>query len=395
MDEFNRRELTVSFFGDFCQEGRTKSFSLREYESSFKDLVPLLRSTDYSIVNLECSPSISRGAPISKIGPHLCCNEVALHALKCIGFHCLALANNHFADYGSESVKESIQLIESLGFDYVGAGYDIESAKKTLMISLKEKRIAIINCCEHEFTVADSESAGCNPLDIINLSESIHNASCYADYVFVYIHGGNEHYQLPSPRMQNTYRFLVDCGADVVVNCHQHCISGYEYYKGKPIVYGLGNFFFDSPEREDSQWNYGYVLQVSLTDTITIHLFPYKQCGRKPVVTLLNSKEKVLFDKRISDLNLQIQSPTTIRESYENWAAKNAVDYLYSLFPPIRQSFFSRKWNHLVERFSCYNTKDRVLLTEDTLKVLYSFIHCESHREVLLSILTEKLNITH
>ena len=42
--------------------------------------------------------------------------------------------------------------------------------------------------------------------------------------------------------MKETYRFFVDCGADAVINHHQHCYSGYEYYKDKFICYGLGNF---------------------------------------------------------------------------------------------------------------------------------------------------------
>lgn len=42
--------------------------------------------------------------------------------------------------------------------------------------------------------------------------------------------------------MQEIYRFFVDIGADAVINHHQHCYSGYEVYKEKPIFYGLGNF---------------------------------------------------------------------------------------------------------------------------------------------------------
>ena len=34
-------------------------------------------------------------------------------------------------------------------------------------------------------------------------------------------------------------------GADAVVNHHQHCYSGYEVYKDKPVFYGLGNLLFD------------------------------------------------------------------------------------------------------------------------------------------------------
>jgi poly-gamma-glutamate synthesis protein (capsule biosynthesis protein) len=52
--------------------------------------------------------------------------------------------------------------------------------------------------------------------------------------------------------MVETYRFFIEAGADAVVNHHQHCICGYEVYKGKPIFYGLGNFCFDWAKRSTS-----------------------------------------------------------------------------------------------------------------------------------------------
>ena len=53
--------------------------------------------------------------------------------------------------------------------------------------------------------------------------------------MFLILHGGIEHYQLPSPRMKKWYRHIIDLGASAIVNHHQHCFSGYELYNGKPI----------------------------------------------------------------------------------------------------------------------------------------------------------------
>ena len=88
--------------------------------------------------------------------------------------------------------------------------------------------LAIINCCEHEFSIADDDSAGANPLNPIQQYYKIKEARLNADYVLVIVHGGHEMYQLPSLRMVDTYRFFIDAGADAVVNHHQHCFSGYE-----------------------------------------------------------------------------------------------------------------------------------------------------------------------
>ena len=65
------------------------------------------------------------------------------------------------------------------------------------------------------------------------------------DLVIVIVHGGREHYQLPTPKQRERFRFYADAGADFVVGHHTHCYSGYEIYKGKPIFYSLGNFIFD------------------------------------------------------------------------------------------------------------------------------------------------------
>jgi len=106
------------------------------------------------------------------------------------------------------------------------------------------KKIGVINACEHEFSIADNEHGGSNALDLINMQEDITEVRKEADFVVLILHGGIEQYHYPTPRMKRWYRHFVDLGADAVVNHHQHCINGYEVYKGKPIFYGLGNFYF-------------------------------------------------------------------------------------------------------------------------------------------------------
>ena len=104
--------------------------------------------------------------------------------------------------------------------------------------------IFIFNFCENEWSIAESDNPGANPMDIIDNANQIKYARELADYVIVIVHGGHEYYNLPSPRMQKQYRFYADQGADIVVGHHTHCISGNEVYKGVPIYYSLGNFIF-------------------------------------------------------------------------------------------------------------------------------------------------------
>ena len=383
--------MLINFFGDFSQEGRTKGFSRNDFKSALKGVAHILDSADYNIINLECAPDIHRGDRIPKVGPHLSCNGSVLDALKDCGFNCLALANNHFADFGPDSVKDSINLIESIGFDYVGAGENLADAGKTLYVDIQGKKIAIINCCEHEFTVAEDNKAGCNPLDPIRQFNAIMGASKIADYVFVYVHGGSEHYRLPTPRMQSTYRFFIDCGADLVVNCHQHLYSGYELYNGKPIVYGLGNFFLDIPQRKDSTWNYGYVLQVTISEGLTIKTIPYKQCSGEPVISLLDADETAIFETRIAEINSLIQNPSDLKREYDYWVSGNTDAYMHSLSPQERKGYLSRRWYRLKRKVFKKRPESVRGLSAAQKRVLYSCIHCESHRDALLSILEKQI----
>ena len=66
-------------------------------------------------------------------------------------------------------------------------------------------------------------------------------------------------------RMKELYHYFVDAGADVVINHHQHCYSGYEEYKGSPIFYGLGNFLFDNSDFRPQPWNEGYLVELDFS----------------------------------------------------------------------------------------------------------------------------------
>lgn len=162
-----------------------------------------------------------------------------------------------------------------------------------------------MNCCEHEFSIATATTAGANPLNPIQQYYNIQEARTKADYVLVIVHGGHEHYALPSPRMKETYRFFIDAGADAIINHHQHCYSGYEIYHGKPIFYGLGNLLFDHKSERHGPWNEGFMVSLRL-DKQTLpqfELYPYTQCNERPSVIPMNEAERKIFAERIDKLN--------------------------------------------------------------------------------------------
>ena len=383
--------MKVLVTGDYCLNGRSLSSDKNELSSALVAISNFVKNNDYSIVNLECSVHDGQYKPIKKVGPNLSCGIKALENLRDTGFKCLALANNHFADYGGLAVDESLKQIDDFGFDRVGAGRNFEEASKTLIVEIKEKKLAIINCCEHEFTIAGENEAGCNPLDIVEQYKAILKARKEADYVLIIVHGGSEHYQLPTPRMQKTYRFFLDVGADVVVNCHQHCFSGYEIYNGKHIFYGLGNFFFDWPERRNGKWNKGYMLQLDFSDEISFELIPYSQCDDTLEIRLLSAEEKAVFENDIDRLNSVIKNEKALQDEFSIWIKNNIDDYLWAFHRnPSRWERYKHKIYKLLDKNSQIN---KSVLSHDMMMSLLSYTRCESHRDILIDLLERKTSV--
>lgn len=270
-----------------------------------------------------------------------------------------------------------LRRAKNMNLTMLGGGVDLQASKKVLYKKLKGKIIAFINVCEYEFSIATKKSAGSNPIDMINNYYDIKNAKSKADFVVVIIHGGHEHYNLPSPRMQDTYRFFIETGADAVVNHHQHCYSGYEFYKGKPIVYGLGNFYFDHPDKRNDKWNEGYLLNLDFSEKINISLVPYIQCNEKPSVELMDNIQQDKFYKNINRLNEIIKNRDLLEKYFDKFCNSKKKLYMSVLEP----------YPSIYLKFLCRNSLLPSLLKGRSFRFVKNFIMCESHLDVIKHLL--------
>ena len=147
--------MKILIAADFCPRERVaKLIESGNNEAIFGNVKTIVAQSDYGIVNFECPVRTSSGAGIKKAGPSLKCSAKSVEALRYAGFKCVTLANNHFYDQGEAGVKETIQTLINAGIAYVGGGENLEEAGRTLFQEVKDKTIAIINCCEHEFSIA-------------------------------------------------------------------------------------------------------------------------------------------------------------------------------------------------------------------------------------------------
>lgn len=371
------RDMRVLVAGDFCpQERVAELFEKGGYETVLSDVKKYSDAADYSIVNLECPVCYGGEKPIIKVGPCLKCSESGVAALKWAGFDCVTLANNHFYDYGEDGVLNTLKSCDKNHLDYVGGGANIEAASKTLMKVIGDKTLAIINCCEHEFSIATDNNGGSNPLSPIKQYYSITEAKKNADYVIVIVHGGHEHFQLPSPRMQEVYRYFIDLGADAIVNHHQHCFSGYEIYRGKPIIYGLGNFCFDEKCSTGGIWNEGYLLIFNFDDSISFKIIPYNQCDKEPKVVLL---PEGVFDEKINELNAIIQNKELLVENVNRYYDSCNKQNSYIFEPLMNRVYTSLRYRSIMPS-----------LVSDKRKILaFDFLNCESHRDRIIRYLSD------
>ncbi len=330
--------MKILIAGDFCPQQRVaKLFEHKDFATVLGDVKPIIEEADYSIVNFECAVTYGGEKPIEKIGPNLQCTKNGIEAIEWAGFNCVTLANNHFYDFGDEGVVNTLNACQEYGIDTVGGGIDLHEASKVLYKEINGQTLAVINCCEHEFSIATESSGGANPLNPIQQYYAIKDAKLHADYVLVIVHGGHEHYQLPSVRMQETYRFFVDAGADAVVNHHQHCFSGYEIYKEKPVFYGLGNFCFDKLTRRNGLWTEGYVISIVFSEfKISFTLYPYVQCAVDPIVRLLPQSACINV---IEDLNAIIANTKRLQSFADKYYASYA-EYYSDPFEPIRNRLY-------------------------------------------------------
>ena len=364
--------MKVIVAGDFAPRARlAKQIEGKLFAEVFpENLREVIKSADFSFVNFE-SPVVEEGyKQIPKCGPNLRCTPEAAEAVKYAGFTGVTMANNHILDFGAEGLRKSVECCKAQELDIVGVGTNLKEAEKALYLEKDGKTIAVINCCEHEFSIATETEAGANPLNPVRQFYSIQEAKKKADYVLVIVHGGHEMFQLPSPRMVETYRFFIDAGADAVVNHHQHCYSGYETYKGKPIFYGLGNFCFDKEGNNIDSWYEGYMVELEIDNTYIKHtLYPYVQYKEEATVEIINNTTS--FDENISKLNAIISDPIALRETTETYY-NSTVKVIKTLYQPYDNRILNKLYRmHLLPS----------VVSKKKWLFIFNYINCEAHRD--------------
>ncbi len=372
----------VLIVGDFAPKNRLIKALSDNNTDIFGGLRQLIDASDFSVVNLEM-PVTDIDSPILKTGPNLRCTLNELRPLKEVGFNLVTLANNHMLDQGVRGLKDTILNCHELGIATVGAGMNLEDARKIHLQVIGNIKVAFINVCENEWSTTHDDTPGCNPISEINLWEDIKTAKRQSDVTVVIIHGGHEWYGLPSPRMVKLYRWLVEIGADAVIGHHTHCFSGHEIYKNKPIVYSLGNFLFDKPYRK-TIWNIGAAafLEIKDADNIDISLYPFNQCDDSPTIDMLGGDNLKEWQEEAKQKTRIIKNDAELKSEFEKFSAKIGKSFVDSLEPFDYKIISAARSRGLFPR----------VLSQHQKTLLLNIARDEAHRDVLISYLTKLYN---
>lgn len=359
--------------GDFCPINRADVSDGTTKELLSDGLRMLVQEADIAITNLEC-PLTNHKTPIYKTGPALRADPKNVSLLTKNKFNLVTLANNHIMDYGSEGLKETILHLQNNKIDYVGAGKSSDEVG-ILYITRGESTIAIINVCENEWSTQERAGYKAYGFSEIDMFYLIHNAKAQADKVIVIHHGGHEMYNLPSPRLKSTFRFLVDCGANAIINHHPHCVGGFEVYHNAPIFYSLGNFVFDKTHQRNSIWNYGMAVTLNCTkEKITFERHYFEQFNKE---SLVKEREEQFLPYNLAEINKIIENDKLLNEAFEKFVHKKRKLYS-SYIEPIKSRYILALINRKIIP-SFWNKKKR--------RTFQNLINCESHRDILSRIL--------
>lgn len=208
-----------------------------------------LRSGDYALGNLEL-PIASVGKPLENKIFSFRGDPQVMRVLKG-RFDAMSVANNHSGDYGQPAFLETLDHLKQANIQAVGGGRNLEDAHRPLWIERNGLRIAVLayNEFKPRSFQAGPDWPGVAWSEDDRVVADIRAArQAGADVVIPYMHWGWEREREPTHRQRTLARLMIDAGADVVVGGHPHVTQGVERYRGKLIVYSLGNFVFDSFE---------------------------------------------------------------------------------------------------------------------------------------------------
>ena len=209
----------------------------QEPEYFLQNVQPIFAADDFTVVNLEnvltdraLTPKEKSTDPAYWYRAPTANTEI----LTSSGVEAVSLANNHTGDYSAAGYKDTVKAVSAAGLEYGGND-------RTFYLEKNGFRIAVI--CHGLWNEGQAGA----------IIRRLQAAEKDSDFQVVFYHGGKEGVHAPEAWRVRASRRLVDNGADLVLGNHPHVLQPREVYKGKEIIYSLGNFCFGGSRRPENR----------------------------------------------------------------------------------------------------------------------------------------------
>jgi poly-gamma-glutamate capsule biosynthesis protein CapA/YwtB (metallophosphatase superfamily) len=370
--------ITVTIGADICPIGSNVPFFAGGNAAQLlHDLLGEIQNADLAIANLEC-PLVENASPIRKTGPTFAAPNVCINGIKAAGFHVLGLANNHIMDHGSAGLLNTLRVCADAGVATVGAGPTLADARRILVRSIGNLRIGILAVAEHEFSIARNGSPGANPLDLIDFVRNVSAHRSEFDYLIVLFHGSAE-FHVPTPRIRETCRFMIEMGANAVIVQHPHCLGGFVNYRGGHIVYGQGALLMDEAiYRDRKSFHEGFLVKLLIAEDArsTMEIIPFVQSDPAPGARRMSAEREKEFRSELAEKSKAVTDDTWLEAEWLRFCDKHKHAYVSGLLGH----------NRILRKLNATGLMERFLYGRQALLGTRNIVCCETHREAIQTI---------
>ena len=261
-----------------------------------EELLVQMQDVDILMANNEF-PYTDRGTPTEGKTYTFRAEPESVSYLRDMGVDVVSLANNHCYDFGEVGLLDTLTTLEEVNMPYVGAGRNLEEAAGPVYFIAGDIKIAIVSATQIErLDNPDTRGATENSPGVFRcwnpekLYEVVAEAKDNSDFVVVYIHWGTENETEPDWAQLEQAPKLAEAGADLVIGGHTHCLQGIQYYGDVPVIYSLGNFWFNSKTVDTC------LFKVNITkDGIeSVQFVPAIQSGSRTDLAYGTEKERII-----------------------------------------------------------------------------------------------------
>lgn len=233
------------------------------------EVVEFARAADLCVLNLECCIS-ERGErwPDPRKPFFFRAPPAAVETLTELGVDCVTLANNHALDYGPIALADTLVHLDRAGIAHVGAGRDVDAARRPAVIEAQGCRVAVIGVTDHPAEyAARPDTPGVAFADLwrdpvpAGLLTDVASAREIADIVLVTPHWGPNMAASPELHVRAAAARLVAAGATLVAGHSAHVFHGVAL----PVLFDLGDFLDDYAWDPDLRNDLGLLWRVTVS----------------------------------------------------------------------------------------------------------------------------------